>query len=71
MESVPSGMKLPDPRNQETPVSGQCVHIVIIWHLSLRALIDCTQRCGLGYGHFNLTGNGQTLGLVISAQTLK
>ncbi len=26
--------------------------VVIIWYLSLRALTDCTQRCGLGSGHF-------------------
>ena len=25
-------------------MSGQCVHVVIIWHLSLRSLTDCTQR---------------------------
>ncbi len=34
------GMKWPDLRNQETPVSSQCVHIAIIWYLSLRALTD-------------------------------
>ncbi len=34
-------------------MSGQCVHIVIIWHLSLRALIDCAQKRDLGSSHFN------------------
>ncbi len=47
-------MKCPDPRNQETLVSRQYVHIAIIWHLSLRVLTDCTQRCDLGSGYFNL-----------------
>ncbi len=36
-------------------MSDQCVHIAIIWHLSLTALTDCTQKCDLGSGHFNLT----------------
>ncbi len=34
-------------------MSCQCVHIAIIWYLSLRALTDCGQRCDLGSGHFN------------------
>ncbi len=34
-------------------MSGQCRHIVIIWHLSLRALNDSTQRYDLGSGHFS------------------
>ncbi len=38
----------------------------IIWHLSLGALTDCTQRCDPGLGHFNQTGNGQTWGLLVS-----
>ena len=53
MEFGDGVMKCPDPRNQETPVSGQCVHIAIIWHLSLRALTDCTRRCDLGFGQFS------------------
>ncbi len=56
-------MGWPDPRNQETPVSGQFHSgvkwpaLLFCWYLSLRALIDCTQR--------------STLGLAISAHTLK
>ncbi len=67
-------MKQPDPRNHETLVSGQYVHIATIWHLSLRALTDCTQRCDLGSGHFSLHPEMtrpcllKTLGLIISFQ---
>ncbi len=34
-------------------MSGQCVHIAIILHLSLGALTDCTRRHDPGSGHFS------------------